>query len=96
MPADKYTRSLYKPGTVKAEKAAIANRDPARKAAAEKLLAREGTTNPSGGRPAVKMPAKTAPAKAPVAKSPVTKMPLKQQVTRTTTAYRPTPMGKKK
>lgn len=95
MPADKYTRSLYKPGTVKAEKAAIANRDPARKAAAEKLLAREGTTNPSGGR-AIKMPSKVAPSKAPVAKSPVTKMPLKQQVTRTTTAYRPTPMGKKK
>jgi hypothetical protein len=95
MPANKYTRSLYKPGTVEAEKAAIANRDPARKAAAEKLLAREGTTNPSGGR-AIKMPSKVAPSKAPVAKSPVTKMPLKQQVTRTTTAYRPTPMGKKK
>jgi hypothetical protein len=70
--------------------------DAKRKAAAEKIMAREGTTNPSGGRPAVKMPAKTAPVKAPVAKSPVTKMPLKQQVTRTTTAYRPTPMGKKK
>ena len=96
MPANKYTRSLYKPGTVKAEKAAEANRDPARKAAAMKIMAREGTTSAAGGRPAVKMPAKSAPSKAPVAKSPVTKMPLKQQVTRTTTAYRPTPMGKKK
>lgn len=105
MPADKYTRSLYKPGTVKAEKAAIANRDPARKAAAEKILAREGTTSAAGGRPATKtpakaaptkMPAKAAPTKAPVVKPSVTKMPLKQQVTRTTTAYRPTPMGKKK
>jgi hypothetical protein len=82
MPANKYTRSLYKPGTVASERAAIANRDPARKAAAMKIMAQEGTTSPSGGRPAVKMPAKPA---AP-----------KQQVTRTTTAYRPTPMGKKK
>lgn len=82
MPANKYTRSLYKPGTVASERAAIANRDPARKAAAIKIMAQEGTTSPSGGRPAVKMPAKPA---AP-----------KQQVTRTTTAYRPTPMGKKK
>ena len=50
MPANKYTRSLYKVGTVKAEKAAIANRDPARKAAAEKIMKREGTTSPAGGR----------------------------------------------
>jgi hypothetical protein len=50
MPANKYTRSLYKAGTVKAEKAAIANRDPARKKAAEKIMKREGTTSPSGGR----------------------------------------------
>lgn len=84
MPADKYGKSLYKAGTVKSEKAAIANRDPARKAAAMKILAREGSTTPSGGR-AVKMPAKTAMPKSP-----------KQPVTRTTTAYRPTPMGKKK
>jgi hypothetical protein len=48
MPANKYTRSLYKAGTVKAEKAAIANRDPARKKAAEKIMAREGTTSPGG------------------------------------------------
>jgi hypothetical protein len=81
MPADKYGKSLYKAGTMKSEKAAIANRDPARKAAAMKIMAREGTTNPSGGRPAVKMP---KPVQKPV------------QVTRTTTAYKPTPMGKKK
>jgi hypothetical protein len=50
MPANKYTRSLYKAGTVKAEKAAIANRDPARKKAAEKIMKREGTTSPGGAR----------------------------------------------
>jgi len=58
MPANKYTRSLYKPGTVEAEKAAEDNRDPARARAAMARLAREGTTSASGGRPAVKMPAK--------------------------------------
>jgi hypothetical protein len=47
MPANKYTRSLYKTGTVASEKAAIANRDPARKKAAEKIMKREGTTSPS-------------------------------------------------
>ena len=50
MPANKYTRSLYKTGTVASEKAAIANRDPARKKAAEKIMKREGTTSPAGGR----------------------------------------------
>ena len=45
---------------------------------------RDGTTNPSGGRPAVKMPAKPA---APKAK-PV-------QVIRTTQLYKPTPTKKK-
>lgn len=105
MPANKYGKSLYKAGTAALERAAIANRDPARKAAAMKIMREEGTTNASGGRPAAKtppkaaptkMPAKVAPTKAPVVKPSVTKMPLKQQVTRTTTAYRPTPMGKKK
>ena len=85
MPANKYTRSLYKPGTVASEKAAIANRDPARKAAAEKLMAREGTTSAAGGR-AVKMPAK----------APAVKMPAKPQIIRTTTNMKPTPMGKKR
>ncbi len=81
MPADKYGKSLYKAGTVKSEKAAIANRDPARKAAAMKIMAREGTTSAAGGRPAVKMPAKPA---AP-----------KPQVTRTTVMFKPTPTKKK-
>jgi hypothetical protein len=83
MPADKYTRSLYKPGTVASEKAAIANRDPARKKAAEIITAREGTTNPGGGRPAVKMPAKMA------APKPV-------QVTRTTVNMKSSPMTTKR
>jgi hypothetical protein len=61
MPADKYGKSLYKAGTMKSEKAAIANRDPARKAAAMKIMAREGTTSAAGGRPT----AKTAMPKAP-------------------------------
>ena len=83
MPADKYGKSLYKAGTMKSEKAAIANRDPARKAAAMKIMAREGTTSAAGGRPAAKMPAKTAMPKAP-------------QVIRTTVMFKPTPMGKKR
>jgi hypothetical protein len=65
--------------------------DAKRKAAAEKIMAREGTTSKSGGRPAVKMPAKTAPAKMPAKMAAP-----KQAVIRTTTAYKPTPMGKKK
>jgi hypothetical protein len=83
MPADKYGKSLYKAGTMKSEKAAIANRDPARKAAAMKILAREGTTSPAGGRPAVKMPAKPAAAKP-------------QKAISLTVRMKPTPMGKKK
>ena len=83
MPADKYGKSLYKAGTVKSEKAAIANRDPARKAAAELITAREGTTNPGGGRAPVKMPAKMA------APKPV-------QVTRLTTNMKSSPTTKRK
>ena len=49
------SKALYKAGTIKAEKAAIANRDPARARRAMELLAREGTTNASGGRAPVKM-----------------------------------------
>lgn len=82
MPADKYGKSLYKAGTMKSEKAAIANRDPARKAAAMKIMAREGTTSAAGGRPAAKMPAKTA-------------MPRAPQVIRTTVMFKPTPTKKK-
>ena len=91
MPADKYGKSLYKAGTMKSEMAAERNRDPARKKAAELITAREGTTNPGGGRPAAKMPAKVAPAKMPAKMAAP-----KQAVIRTTTAYRPTPMGKKR
>ena len=82
MPANKYTRALYKTGTVASEKAAIANRDPARKAAAQKITREEGTTSPAGGR-AVKMPAKVAMPKAP-------------QIIRTTVNMKSTPMGKKR
>lgn len=82
MPADKYTRSLYKPGTVASERAAIANRDPARKAAAMKIMREEGTTNASGARPAAKT-AMPKPAKAP-------------QVIRTTVMFKPTPTTKKR
>ena len=82
MPANKYTRALYKTGTVAAERAAIANRDPARKAAADKITRQEGSTNPSGGR-AVKMPPKpTAP-----------KM---QKTISMTTNMKSSPMGKKR
>jgi hypothetical protein len=87
MPANKYTRALYKVGTVAAQRAAEANRDPARKAAAMKITAQEGTTSPAGGRSAVKMPAKIAATK-PVQK-PV-------QVTRTTVNMKPTPAAKKR
>ena len=83
MPANKYTRALYKVGTVAAERAAEANRDPARKAAAMKIMAREGTTSAAGGRAPVKMPAKT-PAPKPV------------QVIRTTVNMKPTPTAKKR
>jgi len=82
MPANKYTKELYKAGTMKSERAAIANRDPARKAAAMKILAREGTTSPAGGR-AVKMPAKPAAAKP-------------QKVISMTTSMKSSPMGKKR
>ena len=82
MPANKYTRALYKTGTVASEKAAIANRDPARKAAAEKVLSREGSTSPAGGR-AVKMPAKPA-------------APKMQKVISMTTNMKSSPMGKKR
>jgi hypothetical protein len=60
-----------------------------RKAAAEKITRQEGTTSPSGGRPALlRMPTPT--------KTPAVKMPAKPQIIRTTTAMKPTPMGKKR
>jgi hypothetical protein len=81
------SKALYKAGDMAGEigaqrNAAAAARLAGRKPDAAKITAREGQTNASGARPAVKMPAKPA---AP-----------KQQVTRTTTAYRPTPMTKKR
>jgi hypothetical protein len=64
----------------------------ARKAAAEKIMKREGTTSPSGARPALlRMPAPSKPAKAPAVK-----MPKAPQIIRTTTNMKPTPMGKKR
>jgi hypothetical protein len=78
--------------------------DAKRKAAAEKIMAREGTTSKSGGRPAVKQavlraappkPAKDLGVISVKDRQMMPKAP-KQQVIRTTTAYKPTPMGKKK
>ena len=61
-----------------------------RKAAAEKIMKREGTTSPSGARPALlrmptptKTPAKVAPAKAP-------------KIISMTTNMKSSPMGKKR
>jgi hypothetical protein len=81
------SKALYKAGSLAGEIGAARNAAiPASKRNSnreiEALLRREGTTNASGGRPAVKMPAKPA---AP-----------KQAVIRTTTRMKPTPMGKKK
>ena len=85
------SKALYKAGDMAGEIGAQRNAAAAAKYVKPKPDMREGTTNPSGGRPAVKMPAKAAPAKMPAKMAAP-----KQQVTRTTTAYRPTPMGKKK
>ena len=52
------SKALYKAGTVASERAAIANRDPARARAAMKAVAREGTTSAAGGRPAPVKPQK--------------------------------------
>jgi hypothetical protein len=79
MPANKFTKALYKSGTVKAERNAEMLRE-----RLKSPMPKEGTTNPSGGRPAVKMPAKTPAPKAP-----------KPQVIRTTQLYKPTPTKKK-
>jgi hypothetical protein len=82
------SRRLADPKVIKAEmgaerNAAAAARLAGRKPDAAKITAREGTTSAAGGRPAAKV-AMPKPVQKPV------------QVTRTTTAYRPTPMGKKK
>ena len=76
------SKALYKAGDMAGEIGAARNAAAAAKYVKPKPDMREGTTNPSGGRPAVKMPAKPA---AP-----------KQQVISTTKMFKPTPMGKKK
>jgi hypothetical protein len=53
MPANKYTKALYKSGTVKAERNAEMLRE-----RLKSPMPKEGTTNPGGGRAAVKMPPK--------------------------------------
>jgi hypothetical protein len=78
------SKALYKAGDLAGEIGAARNAAAAAKYVKPKPDMREGTTNPSGGRPATKMPAKPA---APKAK-PV-------QVIRTTQLYKPTPTKKK-
>ena len=63
-----------------------------RKAAAEKITRQEGTTSPSGARPAL---LRVAPPSKP-AKAPAVKMPKAPQIIRTTVSMKPTPMGKKR
>ena len=71
-----------------------------RKAAAEKIMKREGTTSSGGGRLATPMPYK--PGKKPILMTPMPYKPGKPaaskapQVIRTTTNMKPTPMGKKR
>jgi len=95
------SKALYKAGDMAGEigaqrNAAAAARLAGRKPDAAKITAREGTTSAAGGRPAVKQAVlRTAPAK-PV-KPQLKIIPAKQQaIIRTTTAYKPTPTGKKK
>jgi hypothetical protein len=89
------SKALYKAGDMAGEigaqrNAAAAARLAGRKPDAAKITAREGTTNPGGGRAPIKMPAKAAPAKAPALKAP------KQQVISTTKMFKPSPMTKKR
>lgn len=63
-----------------------------RKAAAEKITRQEGTTSPSGGRPAL---LRVAPPSKP-AKAPAVKAPKAPQIIRTTVNMKSTPMGKKR
>lgn len=76
------SKALYKAGDMAGEIGAARNAAAATKYVKPKPDMREGTTNPSGGRPAVKT-AMPKPAKAP-------------QVIRTTVTFKPTPTGKKK
>ena len=76
------SKALYKAGDMAGEIGAQRNAAAAAKLVKPKRDIREGTTNPSGGRPAAKMPAKTA-------------MPRAPQVIRTTVMFKPTPTKKK-
>jgi len=76
------SKALYKAGDMAGEIGAQRNAAAAAKLVKPKPDMREGTTNPSGGRPAAKMPAKTA-------------MPRAPQVIRTTVMFKPTPTKKK-
>jgi cell division septation protein DedD len=77
------SKALYKAGTIRAERAAAANRDPERARRAMQIVAQEGITRgPERIKPASK-PKPAAPLKKP-------------QVTRTTTNMKPTPMGTRK
>jgi hypothetical protein len=93
------SRALYKAGTIaaerKAEAAAKANQDPARARRAMEIMAREGTTNPGGGRPAAPKP--VAPKPKPAAPKPMTApKPKPVQVTRTTVNMKTTPPNTKR
>lgn len=100
------SKALYKAGDMAGEigaqrNAAAAARLAGRKPDAAKIMAREGTTNASGGRPAAKTPA-PKPTPKPAAKMPAktampkpTKAPKTPQVIRTTVMFKPTPTKKK-
>jgi hypothetical protein len=77
------SKALYKAGDLAGEIGAARNAAAAAKYVKPKPDMREGTTSAAGGRAPVKMPAKT-PAPKPV------------QVIRTTQAFKPSPMTKKK
>jgi hypothetical protein len=90
------SRALYKAGTIaaerKAEAAAKANQDPARARRAMEIMAREGTTNPGGGRPAAPKPVAPKPvAPTPKAAPKTMRAPKPVQVTRTTVNMKTTP-----
>ena len=85
------SKALYKAGDMAGEIGAQRNAAAAAKYVKPKPDMREGTTNPSGGRPAAAskmMAPKAAPKPKPMPKAP--------QVIRTTTMMKPTPTSKKR
>jgi len=85
------SKALYKAGDMAGEIGAARNAAAAAKYVKPKPDMREGTTNPSGGRPAAAskmMALKAAPKPKPMPKAP--------QVIRTTVTFKPTPTGKKR